>query len=1771
MDVGWKRGKLSIGRTSSILKRALADIDINSKEEKENQKRRRSSKRVSFAETYVVKEFARDSPQVCKDEHYVADSSGDVISVPFSGETANGQRPNDSSWAHVESDSVFVPEDSETTFINGMIHSKDFPCESTRILDCSILTPAIQVASDSRLLSSGTRMTGPGNKGISAAFADFVPSLNNEGISSDFVPSVGSTCKQHNIGLSSAMCAVERGVAGDDIETRFCDGTEPKNISTKGSGDNKTMMFEEDYMELTMETSQTEDISPVAGGNIPKLSAKDFLTRVLGVSATMPYAAKDKTIISKTVNSNTTEMACNLVEPEPRDIVGLVSRRPAGGEYRTKPIVNEVTTTGKEETVLFSHSDPEADMDLTQDSLNIYPPISLPRTKDFADKVKSISTDKEETVVFGHSDPEAEMDLTQENLTMSHSHYLPALCKPSAKAFLSALKGSSSERESNIPVINKNQVEIACSLSPQEGSSGKCLHTLSPDTTSINHMHLQDIRQRINERNQGTKLEMKEVTFIGHAEPEDVTWESQDCFSEQPKTALFKPSAKTFLAALQAPLTKPIATLDQTLYTCLTSDSCKTSSEERSFVVVPDGAQPPVDQWSSNGLTLLSVQLPSHVVSKTLPHSSSPSHAQSPAEGQPAPPSAEGQPAPPRAEGQPAPPIAEGQPAPPIAEGQPALPRAEGQPAPPIAEGQPAPPSAEGQPALQRAERQPAPMRAEGQPALLSAEAEASIKVDLQLGTDNDILVPTEHSHCSRIKGFQVASLVYKPQTNVSNARVGSSISQYCVSSAREESTASQPGVPSAKEESIAPQSTVSATEDSNILLSFVSNDKGVTSTYQPVVSSYSNERNLSMIKLTKCDDSKRILCSGILPLATQANMLAVSSECSAAEKMQITTCKMNTNSQVDSLPNIHQLSVPAARGQISLGNSKHGPASPVNNAAVTMELTENVMWSQLSSLPQANLSVNDITPHVENKTLLFDTAETRAAMSFTCNLPMAADSQTENKTLLFDAAETKGAMSFTSNLSSPAHLLISDVNDAQTENKTVLFDLAETRAAMSFTCHLSDNSRISSRSMNLSATANEGSTACSNHDVTLKLQETKGNFTASDIGKSDSLIMESCSHASKARSGTSVELLGTLKLAQLHEYLPLAQSLSCTFVTDVNIEKKTIQAAQLSPSRPDANRSGNILVVNSVIQPLSDVGDIDGQTLLRGYPLSPKSVMQQDISCIGHSHILQDCTSPKNSVIESPGISIVIPPEKIEKDTTPAFHSNSITSRKYCDIFAETLPDVSQHHGELDASQRSNPVLSYSLTAGLQNNTAMSVSLGRSFLDRKDVPGSVEEFCSRLGVEPFILQHPALRRSSIVKSEVKCETLEEELNIALMMQPQCMARQEQLNTIESTTKRMAKQKLELERQVLPIIPALISDSEQQMEIIKQEVQGLLGACRRQTQAAWKRCKAEMFHKEAQKIREEYKAVCTQMDDMTSCTEMMVDMSRSVKRYIGNIQAHLQGLSAAAEQPADKYGQELHEQQQLCQTDLAKLEKQLNKTTGLITTLHQQLDELQHQEEQAAGQESARLERKHQLTGLVDKIYILHKLHTWRPLHMQENHIKLLLLYDSVLLNIVFQEQPSVQRLITSISATSRLSGSQPWAMLASHLLTETIRMSTRLLMSVAPSCQHMWQLLEMISNMTEDAKSLCEEVKLASFSYLLTISGTSIKVELWSVRNVCKVCLTTQMPVGHSPAKALTWKAAVIMGNFSESEIEGVIQRVRAGPCHMTRVLNAVQALLSS
>lgn len=39
------------------------------------------------------------------------------------------------------------------------------------------------------------------------------------------------------------------------------------------------------------------------------------------------------------------------------------------------------------------------------------------------------------------------------------------------------------------------------------------------------------------------------------------------------------------------------------------------------------------------------------------------------------------------------------------------------------------------------------------------------------------------------------------------------------------------------------------------------------------------------------------------------------------------------------------------------------------------------------------------------------------------------------------------------------------------------------------------------------------------------------------------------------------------------------------------------------------------------------------------------------------------------------------------------------------------------------------------------------------------------------------------------------------------------------------------------------------------MEIIKQEVQGLLGACRRQTQAAWKRCKAEMFHKEAQKIR----------------------------------------------------------------------------------------------------------------------------------------------------------------------------------------------------------------------------------------------------------------------------------------------------------------------------
>ncbi|XP_076464260.1 uncharacterized protein LOC143296293 [Babylonia areolata] len=296
------KGKRSTGRRSSILKRALADIDVNEKAEVPRTK----SKRVSFAETCCVKEFARDSPQVLKaaehDDSANTSADNSLHNVDVAPNTINPQAPEvDRPLPDNAGGSSFMLDDGETTFIGDMANHGGF-CESTRRFDR--LDSCMFGGADVLDVSEITQ-------GDNTVFAPAVPSMRGTStatctttLTSSYKYSVGST-------------AVERKQAPlpKTLDRPAVLKRAPEINFPPSQGD-RTLLFDNQdggTMDLTLSETSRGDFS---FQNSPKVSARDFLNKMMRGKKGPEERQEQHTILFSDTgrDGNAMELTQNLTE-----------------------------------------------------------------------------------------------------------------------------------------------------------------------------------------------------------------------------------------------------------------------------------------------------------------------------------------------------------------------------------------------------------------------------------------------------------------------------------------------------------------------------------------------------------------------------------------------------------------------------------------------------------------------------------------------------------------------------------------------------------------------------------------------------------------------------------------------------------------------------------------------------------------------------------------------------------------------------------------------------------------------------------------------------------------------------------------------------------------------------------------------------------------------------------------------------------------------------------------------------------------------------------------------------------------------------------------------------------------------------------------------------------------------------------------------------------------------------------------------------------------
>ncbi|KAK7504282.1 hypothetical protein BaRGS_00004586, partial [Batillaria attramentaria] len=1662
------KGKRSTGRRSSILKRALADIDVNVKEKKETTSRRRPSKRVSFAETYVVKEFPRDSPQTLKDKQNGAeheDSGGCELVTPQ--QEVQVAVEAEQSWVDGNASAVsFAIEEGETTFISGMAVADGFPRESTRIVDQDlVLRPPVQ------------------------QMGNWEPAATEV---------LGMSMGENSV-LVPTQLPPRKGLA---VAASTC----------FPASANRTVIFDtqdDGNMELTLvNTSGAEGNVSVA--DVPKISARDFLSKLTGSSgqvAGMTQVREEHTILFTNMDQgNTMELTGVHDLQQQCTITTATAAACSGGPLQE---MKSALSIG-DRTVIFGTAGTACDMNLTQnlslaedvvsvrnmsmmqnqslmeEAKAVNPqPASLMSAKSFLASLKAATPAvvQPPAVTTIASQPE-EVDMT---MTMELTGCQDVLKPPVLDASLSRSVTMSGPFVSQAQFISQSTFTATQSSHTVTGQTLQKENIVPTGLTKQQDVSATVIRTTLAQIGPGPQIATAPLTVHANTEvpvfqgapvplAQPVQYGGKQNNSDIGETTelsgfventrqLLQDAGSSFLACTtqSAPVTltqgapsSDIAGPSLMPKTSRSSFSTVSSSERKADTVSKKELETLPQQASSLDSSKLSAFPQEPKLGAT--RSAFTSISKSQGVGQ-------------------------------SFHQTPTMPQAD------TSNKNDRFCSEDTCVAMEMTEMlSDHPASAKPQ----SAPEERTVRF-----SPEDTCAAMEITEVADAVLGQLKSSVVS-QSEPEERTVRFSSEDTCAAMEMTEISGTPDGQPQS-----------SATTQSGLGEKTVRFDDDTCAAMElTIISDNTVGRQSSTSGNTTGVSSEQTNTSGVITFKQQAT----SAQSPVLEKTTVfnseeTKAEMSFTCNVAGFP-VEQAvdGVPSEQtntsGIVTFKQQASSAQSPVlekttvfnsEETKADMSITCNVagfpVEQAVDGVPSGQTNTSGIVTFkqqassaqspVLEKTTVFNSEETKADMSITCNVAgfpaeqAVGHQDSANKSNTQDKAEHQNcsATEETATSMNIKSVSVTKANQADGE-KTAVFSADQKESEMELTCAAGINSDPDiDEKMESRVLTNEKTRLFSAEETGAQMTMTCPLPAGSDEGDGGdepgerTALMELTGVLAQLRvqlgmnsSGTATTTAsGPASSIQTSDQLTSAgTSLSAHSMgqaADADKERKengNPQAETGAESRPLTSLSqshSQPRLINSTTmsqRPLRLSTGTRNSSIL-GHPFSSDSNKRrlQSLNMLIQGPRAKSLKlSSQSSAASDTGLSIDSHQASTACDTSSATTAkpdqnhreemssdasaspealnqtgssgNSIMSPT--DIFGETMPALPNTSG-MPGESSCNP-LSVSVNPNL---TSSSISLGRSFAERKGdsdhPPTSVEEFLTSMDIELFELK--GRRRSSgIFKPDLDCETPEDQLNVATVVKCECEVKRQALQTLAGLVEQKAAATADLEVTAMG------------------QVAKVIGAANKTDN------------------EEKHQTMCDEMGEMTSCTETMATMAENLKLSIDKAREQLQRLrTTASKGKKDARHHSLQQKMQQKQTELGSIRERITEAKSAHCLLEQQLSDFQLKERRANERHRVARETRQQLAKAHDKLRILHSLHSWRPVRVEDSKLELLLLCDSVLLTIKLQGLPSPQQQLHSLTVTSRLKeGSQPWAVLATRLVVDGLSAVSDRLLATFPS-----------------------------------------------------------------------------------------------------------------
>ncbi|GFO32263.1 kinetochore scaffold 1 [Plakobranchus ocellatus] len=397
---------------------------------------------------------------------------------------------------------------------------------------------------------------------------------------------------------------------------------------------------------------------------------------------------------------------------------------------------------------------------------------------------------------------------------------------------------------------------------------------------------------------------------------------------------------------------------------------------------------------------------------------------------------------------------------------------------------------------------------------------------------------------------------------------------------------------------------------------------------------------------------------------------------------------------------------------------------------------------------------------------------------------------------------------------------------------------------------------------------------------------------------------------------------------------------------------------------------------------------------------------------------------------------------------------------------------------------------------------------------------------------------------------QVGNSSIAQRLTDKIAVLPQIEALQQFVKTMDHIVNKLREENSEriaVAREDLSKVNSLLIQGKDNLRLRALE---MCKACRRSSRTKWRQYSADHLIEHSSLRERAFGKFNSDVEFFKKDTSKSLDLAKEIDKCLQEVNL------------IQEVNKELRQQE----TKLAGTKNERNELRQKSEQLDTQVKSIKASEEELTHNAEKTVAAQEEVE---EQLYWLRSFTEWHLLQQSDKEMHFGFLFNTLVLQVGFEDFSVDDRRITSLTLKSRLAGaSKPWAKLSHHLAATSIDCVA--LKNQYSSRDQLSKLLLDVSTVVCNCRHLGAEIRQAHLKYRVSIHACTLQVYILERKHRQKIRLQThfESPCDY-PNSKLSWSAISIFGNADSETIVQAINQVLPGHQYLTRALTAVETSL--